>query len=91
MEVGALFKHWSLRLLAPDRILQQTYEAFKTLLAFDGKCHELMAEFESLYHEGRREDLARTRIRCRQLTEAVAGMVSALVRMRPCQAGGLRH
>jgi pyruvate,water dikinase len=90
MEVGALFKHWSLRLLAPDRILQQTYEAFKTLLAFDGKCHELMAEFESLYHEGRREDLARTRIRCRQLTEAVAGMVTALERMRPGQAGVLR-
>jgi pyruvate,water dikinase len=90
MEFGALFRHWSLRLLAPDRILQQTYEAFKILLAFDGRSHELMAEFEALYHEGRREDLARTRIRSRQLIAAVEGMATALARMHPGQAGVLR-
>jgi pyruvate, water dikinase len=90
MAVGALFKHWSLRLLAPDRVVQQTYEAFKTLLGFDAKSHELMAEFEALYHEGRREDLARTRIRYRRFAEAVAGMVAALEQMLPSQAGILR-
>ena len=91
MQFGALFRHWSLRLLAPDRVLQQTYEAFKTLLAFDGRSHELMAEFEALYHEGRREDLARTRIRSRQLIAAVEGMAIALARMHPGQAGVLRE
>jgi pyruvate,water dikinase len=91
MAVGALFKHWSLRLLSPDRILQQTYQAFKTLLALDGRCHELMAEFESLYHQGRREDWARTRLRYRQLAEAVAGMVSALEQMHPGGIGLLRE
>lgn len=90
MAVGALFKHWSLRLLAPDRVVQRTYEAFKTLLGFDAKSHELMAEFESLYHEGRREDLARTRTRYRHFAEAVAGMVGALEQMLPSQAGVLR-
>lgn len=89
MPVGALFKHWSLRLLAPDRVLQHTYEAFKTLLVFDGRSHELMAEFEALYHEGRREDLARTRTRYRLFAEAVAGMITALERMHPGQAGAL--
>ncbi len=90
MAVGALFKHWSLRLFAPDRILQQTYEGFKALLGFDGRCHELMAEFEVLYHEGRKEDLARTRGRYRQLAEAVAGMIAALEQMHPGIAGSLR-
>jgi pyruvate,water dikinase len=91
MQVGALFKHWSLRLLAPDRILQKTYDAFKTLLAWDGRCHALMAEFERLYHGGRHEDCARTRFRRRQLSEAVLGMVGALEVMHPGAAGGLRE
>jgi len=89
MLVGAVFKHWSLRLFNPDRILQQTYEAFKMLLSFDSRSHELMAEFEELYHEGRREDIARTRSRYRQMAEAVAGMVAALEQMHPGQAGSL--
>lgn len=90
MPVGALFRHWSLRLWAPDRVAQHTYEAFKDLLGFDGRCHELMAEFEAVYHEGRFEDLARTRSRYRRFSEAVAGMVTALERMHPGQAGPLR-
>ena len=89
MLVGALFKHWSLRLFAPDRMLRQTYETFKTLLGFDIRSHELMAEFAELYYEGRQEDLARTRARYRQLAEAVAGMVLALEQMHPGQAGSL--
>lgn len=89
MQVGAVFRHWSLRLFKPDRILQQTYEAFKMLLSFDSRGHELMAEFEELYHEGKREDIARIRSRYRQMAEAVAGMVAALEQMHPGQAGSL--
>ena len=89
MLVGALFKHWSLRLFAPDRMLRQTYETFKMLLRHDIRSHELMAEFAELYHEGGQEDLARTRARYRQLAEAVVGMVIALEQMLPRQAGPL--
>ena len=89
MLVRALFKHWSLRLFAPDRMLRRTYETFKTLLRFDIRSHELMAEFEELYHEGRQEDFALTRKRYRQMAEAVAGMVAAFVQMVPGQAGSL--
>lgn len=89
MLVGALCRHWSLRLFAPDRMLRQTYETFKTLLRHDIRSHELMAEFAELYYEGGQEDLARTRVRYRQLAEAVAGMVSALEQMLPRQAGPL--
>lgn len=91
MPVGAAFKHWSMRLLAPDRVVQQTYEAFKELLGFDGKSHELMAELETLYHEDRPEDFARIRRRYRHFSEAVAGMVTALERMQPGQAALLRE
>ncbi|MGE4560974.1 MAG: PEP/pyruvate-binding domain-containing protein [Desulfobulbus sp.] len=91
MQVGALFKHWSLRLLAPDLVLRKAYDAFKTLLDWDGRCHVLMAEFTALYHDGIREDFAKTRIRHRRLTEAVSGMVSALEQMHPAAARGLRE
>ncbi|WP_310600700.1 PEP/pyruvate-binding domain-containing protein [Desulfobulbus sp.] len=90
MPVGALFKHWSLRLWAPDRVVRHTYEAFKILLDLDGRCHELMAEFEAVYHENRYEDLARTRGRYRLFGKAVAGMVSALERMHPGRSDLLR-
>lgn len=91
MQFGALFKHWSLRLLAPDRVLQRSYDAFKELLAWDGRCHALLAEFASLAQGERREDCARTRIRHRQLVEAVLGMVAALEQLHPTAAGGLRE
>lgn len=91
MPVGAAFKHWSMRLLAPDRVVQRTYESFKELLGFDGRCHELMADLETMYHENRPEDLARIRNRYRYFAEAVAGMIAALERMQPGQATILRE
>jgi pyruvate,water dikinase len=91
MLVGALFKHWSLRLFAPDQMLRLTYETFKILLRHDIRSHELMAEFAELCYEGRQEDFARTRDRYRQLAEAVAGMVIALEQMLPGQAGTLNN
>ncbi len=90
MPVGALFKHWSLRFFAPNRMLRQTYEAFKILLSHDSRSHELMAELAAPYHEGRLEDLACTRTRYRQLATAIAAMVTALEQMHPGQAGSLR-
>ena len=89
MRAGALLKHWSRRLLAPDQALRRTYEAFKTLLGHDLNAHERMAEFEQLLHDGQVEDLARTRRRAFRLLEAVSGMVEQLGRMDPGQAGDL--
>ena len=72
-------------------MLRQTYEAFKDLLAYDIRSHELMAEFMELYHDARLEDFARTRDRYRQLEITVSGMVSAFEKMNPLQAGSLRQ
>ena len=88
--LGALLKHWSERFLLPDRVLQRTYEAFKSLLVHDGASHNLMAEFEELYHDGRREDFSRTRRRYLRMAAAVESMVGELERMNPGQAAGLR-
>ena len=88
--LGALVKHWSERFLLPDRVLQRTYEAFKSLLVHDGASHNLMAEFEELYHDGRREDFSRTRRRYLRMAAAVESMVGELERMNPGQAAGLR-
>lgn len=89
--VSARFKHWSQRLLTPDRVLLQTFEAFKSLLACDGQSHGLMTEFEQVYHLGKEEDLARTRHRYGRLSQAVDGMVTALEQMNPGPAGLLRE
>lgn len=91
MVVGALFKHWSQRFLAPDTVLRRTYDAFKDLLKADIQCHELMAEFEELYYQGKREDFAAIRVRYRKLSEGVKTMVAALERMQPGRTATLRE
>jgi len=91
MLLNSLFKHWTYRLFAPGVMLHQTYDAFKLLLEQDGRSHDLMAEFEMLYHDGKREDFARI---CRLYDEfaaAVAGMIDSLEQMDPADAIMLRQ
>ncbi|BCO08626.1 pyruvate phosphate dikinase PEP/pyruvate binding subunit [Desulfolithobacter dissulfuricans] len=83
MTVANLFKHWTYRIFAPGVVLRETYEAFKELLVHDSRCHELMAEFEILYYEGKREDFAAVRKRYDRFSHEVEGMVSCLERMAP--------
>ncbi|MFP7755431.1 PEP/pyruvate-binding domain-containing protein [Thermodesulfobacteriota bacterium B35] len=91
MLLNTLFRHWSYRLFAPGTMLRQTYEAFKRLLVFDGQCHDLMAEFEVLYHDGRREDFAAIRDRYDRFARAVSGMIDALEQLSPTEAEPLRE
>lgn len=90
MRIGALVKHWSERILSRERALLQTYASFRSLLAHDISCHELLAEFEALFHGEQQEDVARTRFRYQRLARAVEGMVRELERMHPGQAHSLR-
>ena len=91
MLINTLFRHWSYRLFSPGTMLRQTYEAFKRLLVFDGRCHDLMAEFEVLYHDGRREDFAAIRSRYDRFARAVSGMIDSLEKISPTEAGPLRE
>ncbi len=90
MLLNTLFRYWSYRLFAPGSRLRQSYEAFKRLLVFDGRCHDLMAEFEVLYHDGKREDFAAIRDRYGRFARAVLGMIDALEELSPTEADSLR-
>ena len=91
MRLNTLFRYWSYRLFSPDTMLRQTYEAFKRLLVFDGRCHDLMAGFEVLYHDGRREDFAAIRRRYDRFARAVLGMIESLEEISPADTGPLRE
>lgn len=88
--VNRLFKHWTYRIFSPGVVLRDTYEAFKDLLASDGRSHELMAEFELLYHEDQPEDFARISKRYEEFSSSVEEMIDALARMAPGSWGSLR-
>jgi pyruvate,water dikinase len=65
---------------------RQTYEAFKDLLKQDGCSHDLMAELEVLYHEGKRLDMAGVRSLYTQFSSAVQAMIRSLAVLKPTDA-----
>jgi len=83
MFVNTLLKYWTYRLFAPGVILRETYDAFRELLVFDSRSHELMAELEGLYYQGKKEDFCRIADRYDALSTSVSGMVESLERMAP--------
>lgn len=83
MQLNSLFKHWSYRIFAPGTLLREKYEALKLLLSFDIACHEQMADFQDLLHDGQREDFAAIRSRFSIFSEQVAGMIESLDVMDP--------
>ncbi len=83
MQLNTLFKYWTYRLFAPGVVLRETYEAFRELLVFDNRSHELMADLEALYYQGIKEDFCRISHRYDHLSDSVNGMVTCLERMAP--------
>lgn len=83
MFVNTLLKYWTYRLFAPGVILRDTYDAFRELLVFDSRSHELMAELEEIYYQGKKEDFCRIAARYDALAASVEGMVTSLERMAP--------
>ncbi|MBB5349226.1 hypothetical protein JWG42_11845 [Desulfoprunum benzoelyticum] len=83
MQLNTLFKYWTYRLFAPGVVLRETYEAFRELLVFDNRSHELMADLEVLYYQGIKEDLCRIGHRYDALSDSVNGMITCLERMAP--------
>ncbi|MBU0664809.1 MAG: hypothetical protein KJ990_09740 [Proteobacteria bacterium] len=83
MLINTLFKYWTYRLFAPGVVLRGTYDAFRDLLTFDSRSHELMADLEELYYQGKKEDFCRITARYDALSASVGGMVKSLERMAP--------
>ncbi|VAW38222.1 PEP/pyruvate binding domain protein, partial [hydrothermal vent metagenome] len=73
----------------PGVMVRHTYEAFKRLLVYDGQCHDLMAELEVLYHDGRREDFSQITRRYEHFAAAVSGMIENLAVLEPAAAAAL--
>ena len=83
MHLHTLFKYWMYRLFAPGVVLRGTYDAFRDLLTLDSRSHELMADLEDLYYQGKKEDFCRISARYEALSASVGGMVENLERMAP--------
>ncbi len=86
MLLNTLFKRWSYKLFSPDTIHRQTYDAFKDLLKHDALAHDLMAELEILYHEGKRLDMAGVNALFARFSGAVKAMISSLAVLQPADA-----
>ena len=86
MLINTLFKHWSSRIFFPETMHRQTYDAFRNLLKQDGLAHDLMAELEVIYHEGKRLDLAGVRELYGRFSDAVREMVASLAILSPADA-----
>jgi pyruvate, water dikinase len=78
-----LFKHWTYRVFAPGAVLRTTYEAFQKLLSFDNRSHEIMADLESVYYQGKKEDFCKISLKYESLARNVQGMVTSLEQMSP--------
>lgn len=70
-------------MFSPGAVLQTTYDAFQELLAFDCSSHEMMAELETLYHQGIKEDFCKISLTYNALAENVRGMIESLDKMAP--------
>jgi pyruvate, water dikinase len=83
MHINSLFKYWTYRLFAPGVVLRETYDAFRELLDLDSRSHELMADLEDVYYQGKKEDFCRIGTRYDALAASVGAMVTSLERMAP--------
>lgn len=87
--VTQLVRYWTYRIFAPGSLLQathksfQSFQSFQSLLAFDTRSHELIAELEGLYYRGHRVDFSQITLTHEALITNVTGMVTCLEQMAP--------
>ncbi len=85
-----LFKYWTYQVFAPGTLLREKYEAYKSLLDYDRRAHELMAELEEIYHNKTRVDFKVIEERYNEFSHCVSRMVQDLARMRPTRYHDLK-
>ena len=83
MLINNLFKHWTYQIFAPGTVLRNRYEAFKSLLNYDKKAHELMAELEEIYYDQLRVDFQVIVEKYEALSSSVSRIVQDLSRICP--------
>jgi pyruvate,water dikinase len=83
MFVSNLFKHWTYKIFAPGLLLREKYEAFRKLLEYDKRSHELIAELEQIYYEQLKVDFAVIEDKVKQLSSSVTKVVDSLSEICP--------
>jgi len=83
MYVSNLFKHWTHKIFDPNLLAKEKYEAFRNLLEYDKKSHELIAEIEQIYYDQLKVDFAAIEQNLRQLSSSVAKVVESLREICP--------
>lgn len=77
------FIYWARQVFSSGHLVQDKYEAFRSLLGQDKRAHELMAELEEIYHNQLRVDFTRIENLYHELSRCVSGMAKDLNEMRP--------
>jgi pyruvate,water dikinase len=83
MPLKDLLRQFTQQVIDPGRFLRDKYDAFKTLLKYDKRAHEDMAELEDIYHNQTRVDLAGIEEKYHQLADSVIHILNALTAMAP--------
>lgn len=83
MVLRQLFKHWTLTVFAPGKLLRRKYEAFKELLRHDKRSLELITDLEDILHGARLVDWAKVEGLVRALRWSTGCLVRCLVAMHP--------
>ena len=83
MYLRRLFKHWTLQVFAPGKLLRLKYEAFKELLRHDKKSLELITDLEEILYWNLPVDWARIESLVRALRWSVASLIRSLLAMHP--------
>ena len=83
MYVRNLFKHWTYKIFHPSLLAREKYEAFKNLLEYDKKSHELIAAIEQIYYDQLKVDFAAIEQSLKELSSSVAKVVESLREICP--------
>ena len=83
MYVSNLFKHWTYKIFDPSLLAKEKYEAFRNLLEYDKKSHELIAEVEQIYYDQLKVDFAALEHTFKELSSSVAKVVESLSEICP--------
>jgi pyruvate,water dikinase len=83
MYVSNLFKHWTHKIFNPSLLAREKYEAFRNLLEYDKKSHELIAEIEQIYYDQLKVDFAAIEQNLKELSSSVAKVVESLREICP--------
>jgi pyruvate,water dikinase len=83
MYVRNLFKQWTHKIFAPGLLAKEKYEAFRNLLEYDKKSHELIAEIEQIYYSQLKVDFTVIEKNIEKLCSSVAKVVESLSEICP--------